>query len=843
MSFLQPWLLAALPLVAIPLIIHLVNQRRFQTIEWAAMMFLLAARRMARGYSRLRQWLIMLARMGAIAALVLAVSRPLASGVLGLAAGGRADTTIILLDRSPSMQERNTAGPSKLETGRGQLVRALQTLRSDRWVLIDSATCQPRELSSPATLESAPETGPASAPADLPAMLQEAYRYIQENHTGQTEIWICSDLRHDDWSPESNRWSSLRNAFLEMPQGVRFHLLAYPRTAKSNVAVRVTDVRRQETDDGAELLVSLELSRAEGIEEKVTLPVQIEIEGARSVVPVELSSPLTELKDHQIPLERARERGWGKISIPADANPADDDYYFVFDRPPPRRAVLVCEDPRAERPLALATAIAPEPGLDCSGQTIDAGQLATVDWDQTALLIWQASLPTGPAAASVQAFVDRGGQVIFFPPANPGDEQLFGVRWKSWVTDPDHVPIETWRSDEDALARTLNGAALPVGQLEVLRYCGLSGEVTALATLRGGSPLFARAPTKRGGVYFCATTPSPVDSSLATSGVVLYAFVQRLLATGADILAQVRQLDAGEPDGEDPASWTRVADTDQGLSTEMAYHRGVYRDGDRLLAVNRPTAEDEVKVLTDEQVAELFRGLNYARVDDEAGSVGSLVQEIWRAFLGTMLAALVLEAALCLPKTAKNQTRKRGGPKLGDAGCGATRGPHDDRRAFAHVPVVAVVDLRGPRRRGGDVGPELDRLAPQRLPHGCGTPRAIEACARHARGGPVQSAGMGRRVPPGRKAHDRRAVGRLDEHGHARRIGRDGGADVGLLAARSSATARGQHVLGFAARTDGRRGTGDFAAGNGPRHESVSAACRRDGKVPQPARCRAGFRR
>jgi hypothetical protein len=69
-----------------------------------------------------------------------------------------------------------------------------------------------------------------------------------------------------------------------------------------------------------------------------------------------------------------------------------------------------------------------------------------------------------------------------------------------------------------------------------------------------------------------------------------------------------------------------------------------------LLAVNRPVAEDDAKVLSDERVAELFNGLNYARVDDEAGNVGSLVQEIWRAFLGTMLVALVLEAALCLPK-------------------------------------------------------------------------------------------------------------------------------------------------------------------------------------------------
>ena len=43
MPFLQPLLLLALPLIALPVIIHLINQRRYQTIHWAAMMFLLAA--------------------------------------------------------------------------------------------------------------------------------------------------------------------------------------------------------------------------------------------------------------------------------------------------------------------------------------------------------------------------------------------------------------------------------------------------------------------------------------------------------------------------------------------------------------------------------------------------------------------------------------------------------------------------------------------------------------------------------------------------------------------------------------------------------------------------------
>jgi hypothetical protein len=402
MSFLQPWMLWALPIISLPIIIHLINQRRFQTIQWAAMMFLLAAHRMARGYSRLRQWLIMLFRMLAIAALLFAVARPLASGWLGLAAGGQADTTIVLLDRSPSMQQRGTGtGDSKLETGKKQLVQTLQTLGSARWVLIENTTREPHEIDSPTAIMNLPNAGPASSPADLPLMLQAAHDYIRDNRTGRTEVWICSDLRENDWTAESSRWSTLRDAFLEFPQGVRFHVLAYSQLPKTNTSIRVTEVKRQSTSDGAELLVSLKVSREGSDEETVSVPIEFDIEGARSVLTVELNGPTTELKDHRIPLERTREKGWGRVSIPADSNPADDDFYFVFDPPPPRRTIIVAEDPQVERPLQLAAAISPEPSLVSEAEVVGLEQLATVEWDQISLVVWQATLPTGNEAAIV----------------------------------------------------------------------------------------------------------------------------------------------------------------------------------------------------------------------------------------------------------------------------------------------------------------------------------------------------------------------------------------------------------------------------------------------------------
>jgi hypothetical protein len=268
-------------------------------------------------------------------------------------------------------------------------------------------------------------------------------------------------------------------------------------------------------------------------------------------------------------------------------------------------------------------------------------------------VLWQSALPTGTAAELLEAFVKLGGQVVFFPPLEPDSSELFGQRWGSWVDGP--APIETWRGDADLVARTQSGAALPVGQLEIHRFCELRGELTSLATLRGGMPLLGRVPTDRGGVYFCTTTPAARDSTLATNGIVIYAAIQRALAAGSAALGSTRTLDAAPPRNEDPSTWQRLIGGAEGLSNEASCHAGVYATGERMLAVNRPPAEDAARVLPDATVAELFRGLDFTRVDDRPGNASSLIEEIWRAFLMLMLAAILFEAALCLPKLMRSQ--------------------------------------------------------------------------------------------------------------------------------------------------------------------------------------------
>ena len=318
-------------------------------------------------------------------------------------------------------------------------------------------------------------------------------------------------------------------------------------------------------------------------------------------------------------------RGWGKVSIPADANPADNDDWFVFDEPAPRQAIVVAEDPLAARPLQLAAAICARSAGEMLGRSRrDGGSWRPSSGRRSRSCSGRPRCPMPTRRSGLPAFIERGGQVLFFPPRNPGPAGFQGIHWTAWIDRSADVPVESWRGDQDLLAQTQSGGPLPVGQLQVRKYCGLAGELTALATLRGGATLLGRITTSGGGAYFCATTPAVGDSSLATSGVVLYVLVQRALAQGAKVLGNTRELTAGDPAGENPAGWKRLAGAEEALSTDYPLHRGIYRSAERLLAVSRAAAEDLAPVLADGRVAGLFRGLDLTRVDDRAGNLSAL---------------------------------------------------------------------------------------------------------------------------------------------------------------------------------------------------------------------------
>ena len=670
MNFLQPLALFALPLIALPILIHLINQQRHRTLLWGAMMFLMSAKHMSKGMAQLRHLLIMLMRMLAVGALVFVVSRPLAGGWLGCVGLGKADATLILLDRSASMEMTDLqTGESKRSAALKKVAQLLeQSGYGTHLILIDSTNGQAHEVDSPKALLNLPMTEATATSTDIPGMFESTLAYLKANNSGRADIWICSDLNEHDWQPDSGRWAAIREGFSQL-EGAHHFLLAYADRSASNLSVWVENVRRRKSSSGAELIldVAVQTEGRSGGEQRV--PIEFEVNNIRSVVEVEIDTWGASLQNHRIPIDARLSSGWGSVRLPGDVNPLDNHFFFVFSEPATQRAAIVSDDARIGEAFRRALAIPTEAGLQHHINVIPVARVGEVDWESIGLLIWQASLPQGNIAEQIENFVNTGRVVLFFPPVqsssnsrlvegSDSSEHLFGSRWGGWQTlEQEQAKITWWRGDADLLANVDSGDALPLNELRTYRYCNLETPGTTLARYGDDNPMLTRMATDQGGVYFCSTLPTAQFSSFERDGVVFYVVLQRALAEGCRSLAVTSQRDASASVLADRDQWEVVepAAEDAPTLSQRGLQAGVYRDGKYWTAMNRSRAEDSTKVTPVATVDALFDGLSYRRIDVAVGDTSALASEIWRAFLVAMGIALIVEAVLSLPSKKTEQ--------------------------------------------------------------------------------------------------------------------------------------------------------------------------------------------
>ncbi len=104
--FINPWMLSGLALLSAPIIIHLLNKRRFVIVDWAAMDFLFRAESRNRRRIRIEDLILLLLRILLIALIVLALARPVFQSYIG----DREDERTIVIDDSFSMAASGGTG-------------------------------------------------------------------------------------------------------------------------------------------------------------------------------------------------------------------------------------------------------------------------------------------------------------------------------------------------------------------------------------------------------------------------------------------------------------------------------------------------------------------------------------------------------------------------------------------------------------------------------------------------------------------------------------------------------------------------------------------------------------
>ena len=648
MIFLQPALLWGLAAAALPILIHLLNRLRYRTVPWGAMMFLLRVTRSATKRSRLRHYLILACRTLALAALALAMARPLTGGWLGgLGRGGAPDAVLILLDRSASMEHSVQPGLTRRAQALDTLVQTPpERLRGSRVVLIESVFNTPREIAALTALPDLDWTAATDTAADWPLLLERALDWMDRHQPGRTELWAVTDAQASNWRVATSAWADLRTRFADqaLTPRIRLLLLGGGASPNGNLAIQAGPTRR--LPDGRHAL-RYRLTTPGPLTDPV--PAALLAPGTRTLLPLTAAAAVTDAETYAAAPDGA---GWAGIELPADAFPGDNTAWFAFAPAADGAVQLYAEDEavhtRVRHAFRPARASDPHPVTRWSRRD----QLPALH--DAALVVWQGRPPDGDAAAALEAFLQDGGVVLALPPVDPdADEAPDTTPW-IW-TAPQEAPLDQpwrlarWEEATGPLAHTAQGDPLPLAETAITRRLGF------LAA--GAQPVFEQAffddqtgaawRTARGAgrLYALATLPLSDWSELG-DGRIWVPLLWRLRAEGGHRLGRAQQADAGAwvPASPDDR-WEAVA-PDAGRDPRT--QAGVYRLGTQWLALNRPVAEDDTNYLTPDDLRALLPDVRMDVTELTVGGDDAAATEISLQLLLLAAAFFTAEALLCL---------------------------------------------------------------------------------------------------------------------------------------------------------------------------------------------------
>lgn len=222
LGFANPLLLWGLAAAGVPILLHLLNRRRFKEVKWAAMRFLTSAIQKNRRRIRIEQWLLLAVRTLLIICLVLGLAQPFLEqlGALPLLPGQRTHR-VVVLDASMSMgftaggrsrfeRAKELAGNYLKKARRGDLVSVV-LMASPAKALIGEPSGNLSEVR-----DELASVVPTDGPVDLAGSFRKVSEVLQASTMPRKEIFVVSDLQARSWLVEPSEQaevSKLLDAF------------------------------------------------------------------------------------------------------------------------------------------------------------------------------------------------------------------------------------------------------------------------------------------------------------------------------------------------------------------------------------------------------------------------------------------------------------------------------------------------------------------------------------------------------------------------------------------------------------------------------------------------------
>ncbi|MFH2141060.1 MAG: BatA domain-containing protein, partial [Bacteroidota bacterium] len=216
MNFLYPAFLWALFTLAIPVIIHLFNFRRYKLIYFSNIQLLKDVKKETRSRTRLKQWLILLSRLLMITALIFAFAQPIIPK--GDIIVERNNNPVgIYLDNSFSMEAEGSAG-KLIEVCKSKVSEIVEAYRPNTKFILMTNDLENRLqhlLSKEQLLEYLPEIQPSPvniAMSEIITRIDDLSR--QFNNTTVNDMFVLSDFQKVTSDLKNIKSDTIKNFFL-----------------------------------------------------------------------------------------------------------------------------------------------------------------------------------------------------------------------------------------------------------------------------------------------------------------------------------------------------------------------------------------------------------------------------------------------------------------------------------------------------------------------------------------------------------------------------------------------------------------------------------------------------
>jgi len=529
-SFLYPFFLIAGLSLAIPVLIHLFNLRRYKTVFFPHTRFLKNIQLNSRRQSQVRyKWLLLL-RLLFLTLLILAFAQPY------FANGDKKDTTnktqVIYIDNSYSMTVKKGAR-NLLDIVKDAVHRQVQhALPGTRFLLITNdkpISYQPLPADKILTELNTLDVSPYSKTSDQ--LLSSVQSIMQTEGIHAVDLYCYSDFQAGSFAAPDT--SLLKN--------ISFYAVPVQADELNNVYIDTAYFTAPVLQIGQNNTIIVH-SRAIG-----TLPKDMPVLQLQSNGKV-MSAATLSFNDHNESIDtltlRVNDGNWQHITLNInDAAVRFDDTFRIAARSAPNLSVLVLYEGQ------------PNPYIQAAFRAYNGFKLNQVDthnapasWKEYNLIILSGITAINEALGkTIAAALQQGQSIAIFPGKTndftrlneglklTGDIQINGIDTTTQAASTLQQGSEIVK---DLFEKLPENIQLPVANWHYMINAGINTNQQSILSFRSGNPFLARYTPSKGKLYICATAADQQSGNFTASYFfVPFIYQMAIQAHSGDIYA------------------------------------------------------------------------------------------------------------------------------------------------------------------------------------------------------------------------------------------------------------------------------------------------------------------